>query len=488
MKDSIKAFENEMMVENKLYIDNNGNLKKRKKCKKEDYCILKIPYTEDGRFYEFEFDGQSKESIYSISIAHKGKYNFKKASVVEFPKNKKMNIITKTAIVAITTGIILCSYNSYSASWLDANNYDISWYADASVKSYNIATPEQMAGLAHLVNEENVSFEGKNISCSAEIDLTGNEWKTLSDIFKGNICGAHRILLNGMDNILFANKEIDKVEYVYSVKKDNSDDIEKVSVAKPYTIEKLKEKTGARYVFLNNKKLENDTTLTSLNLTKNDVIQIFTGMYINVEEFDGEKNLIGCESGDSVEKIKEIASKKINIPLDKIVLKYKDKELKDERFLCDYNIQREETIKIYKKINIKSSVEKGEGTVQTSESEALSGDEITVTFNSDEKYELESVLVNGGNLIGNVKNNSLKLDCKYDDLDIKVSYKLTEEDSEDEVNNNTTDSESETENQIIQNNIQGENPTTNDGIIKFIRMFTLSMIGILINRFKRKLI
>lgn len=92
LKDSIIAFEREMMQENKLYIDVNGNLRKRKKCNKNDYCILKIPYKNDNQFFKFSFENQSKESIYTISISHKGSYQFKEAKVLEFPENRKTNI------------------------------------------------------------------------------------------------------------------------------------------------------------------------------------------------------------------------------------------------------------------------------------------------------------------------------------------------------------------------------------------------------------
>ena len=92
LNDSIIAFEREMMQDNKLYIDVEGNLRKREKCNKDDYCILKIPYINDNQFYKFNFENQSKESIYTISISHKGNYKFKEAKVLEFPKNKKLNV------------------------------------------------------------------------------------------------------------------------------------------------------------------------------------------------------------------------------------------------------------------------------------------------------------------------------------------------------------------------------------------------------------
>ena len=44
---------------------------------------------------------------------------------MEFPKNRKLNVFSKTAVAAIVAGIMLFPYNTYAASWLDTNNYDI---------------------------------------------------------------------------------------------------------------------------------------------------------------------------------------------------------------------------------------------------------------------------------------------------------------------------------------------------------------------------
>ena len=49
------------------------------------------------------------------------------------------------------------------------------WYGDGSDASYTISTSEQLAGLAKLVNE-GITFEGKTITLTANIDLAGREW------------------------------------------------------------------------------------------------------------------------------------------------------------------------------------------------------------------------------------------------------------------------------------------------------------------------
>ena len=65
-----------------------------------------------------------------------------------------------------------------------------------------------MAGLAYLVNDRNITFEGKRIEVKENIDLTSNTWQTIKDIFRGSICGSHRIILNCFDGKLIENKDI----------------------------------------------------------------------------------------------------------------------------------------------------------------------------------------------------------------------------------------------------------------------------------------
>ena len=57
---------------------------------------------------------------------------------------------------------------------------DITWY-DASQTSYDISTPEQLAGVASLVNDGTTSFNGKTLNLTADLWLnsTGdstNNW------------------------------------------------------------------------------------------------------------------------------------------------------------------------------------------------------------------------------------------------------------------------------------------------------------------------
>lgn len=234
----------------------------------------------------------------------------------------------KTAIAAIVMGMMLFPYNTYAASWLDTNNYDTSWYVNETVSNYTINTSKEMAGLAYLVNNNSITFDGKVINIGEDIDLTENTWETIKDIFKGTICGAHRIILNCFDGKFIENKDIALVEYSYKVLENNSN-LKNINVRKPYTVEILKQVAGATAVFFNNEELSNDKSLLELNLKENDVIDIFNRYYIYIQNLKGLKLPLSMELGDSIDNVKEKYSKKVNIPQEKIILMYNEKELQD---------------------------------------------------------------------------------------------------------------------------------------------------------------
>lgn len=487
LNDSIIAFEREMMQENKLYIDAEGKLRKREKCNKDDYCILKIPYINDNQFYKFNFENQNKESIYTISISHKGNYKFKEAKILEFPKNRKLNVFSKTAVAAIVASIMLFPYNAYAASWLDTNNYDISWYEDETYTEYEIKTAKQMAGLAHLVNNEKETFVGKKIWINDNIDLTANTWETIKDIFEGTIDGSHRIILNHLDGKLIENKDISLVEYSYKILEDKNN-LKNVAIGNPYTVEKLKLSTGANAVFLNNKELSNDQTL--LNLTENDIIEVFTGNYnIFIKDSKGIILPFYFESGDIIENIKTKYSEKVNIPKDKIILKYNEKELEDEISFADYKIYSKQyiTVDAYVKFDINTSVEEGKGNITSSQNTALSGEKITITLNPDSEYELSKLMVNGIEKTNEVQNNELNIECGDEDINVKVSYKLKEEaESKDNVDKIGEEAKDNIEiKDKTEENVLISNPPTGDNIIKYIIAFITSIVGIVICKCKK---
>ena len=144
---------------------------------------------------------------------------------------------------------------------------------------------------------------------------------------------------------------------------------------------------------------------------------------MTVENSDGLKIPFRFESGDSIDNVKVKYSKKTNIPPEKLVIKYKGKELSDERTLADYNIQMDSTLNVYVKVNINLSVNNGHGSVDTSSNSALSGDMVTITLKPDQGYELDEITVNGKSLKSEVTDNKLQIKCKNEDINVIVSYK-----------------------------------------------------------------
>ncbi len=466
LNDSIKAFESELLAPGKLYIDIDGNLKRRDKVNKENYCILKIPFIDDNNFYTFSFDNQRDDSIYSISLTHKGTYSFDKAKILEIPDYKKINPFKRIIATAAISSILLFPYNTFAASWLDTNNYDTSWYVETT-NYYDINNAKELAGLAYLVNKENITFENKHFNINADIDLTENKWEVIKDIFSGYICGSHRILLNYLDKDLFSNKTYNKLSYLYEVRLDTYRTT-KVEIKSPYTVQLLKEKLNAKYVFFKNKELTDDTLLTSLDLDENELLEVFENKFKYVINYKGDKFPFNFETGESIENVKEMYSSRTKLPKERLVIKFKDKVLKDERTLADYNIQRTEDIYAYFMANIKASVSDG-GKYELSTTEALSGDEVTLKLIPEDGYELKSVLINGKENLNLVKDNILKFICGEEDIDIKISYKLKE--------NKETEEEKENESEI-------ENPKTSDNIFFYIIGLIVSIFGIIINKIK----
>ena len=232
---SIELFERDMMSD-KLYVDLDCNLRKRIPASKENYKIIKIAYRNDGEFYRFIFpNNNDKKNVYNVSKIHKGTLHFEKAEVLEFPKEiiKPINLLrfdlfTKLASLAF----ILTPLSVKANTWLDSGNYDVSWYdADSynSTTKYTLKTKQEVAGLAHLVNKENVTFEGKDIvfqfnsACTnpndgdCVLDMQEHDWVPIKDSFKGifdtrrfiqgQVCGWHRLILAQSSLQMFNFKE-----------------------------------------------------------------------------------------------------------------------------------------------------------------------------------------------------------------------------------------------------------------------------------------
>lgn len=78
--------------------------------------------------------------------------------------------------------------NSFSQEgfWTDKGNYDISWY-DNSQNEFTISTPQQLAGLAYLINCD--QYLNIKISLCNDVDLSAHYWLPIPQfygIFNGN--------------------------------------------------------------------------------------------------------------------------------------------------------------------------------------------------------------------------------------------------------------------------------------------------------------
>ena len=65
--------------------------------------------------------------------------------------------------------------------WTSEGNYDVSWY-DESRTEFTISTPEQLAGLAYLVNTYH-QFRGKTVTLANDIDLAEHLWVPIGRYF-----------------------------------------------------------------------------------------------------------------------------------------------------------------------------------------------------------------------------------------------------------------------------------------------------------------
>lgn len=497
--DAKNLFESEYMNPDKMYIDLDGNLKKRGKCNKNDYCILKIPYINDNDFYEFTFPNQDKNSIYSMSLTHKGEYYFDNAKVLEIPNNNIINNSLKIVTSAFAIGMMLLPFNVLAASWLDENNYDTSWYISESISEYNISNAKELAGLAYLVNKDGKEFAGTNINITSDIDLTENTWEVINEIFKGTICGSHRILLNYTDGAFIKNKNIDIVKYSFNTLIDDNVLITKVEVSYPCTVKKLKEAIGSvSYVYYNNEELQDDKSLFALNLSDSDALEIYKNNYKFIEDIFGNRRVVTFESGDSIDNIKKIYGNKINVAPGKIILKYNDIPLEDGRTAADYNIHKYSVIYAFIKSNItingKNINNIGDiyNNNYTINNDVINdGNKIYINLKNNNNLIIDKILINGQNNENNkIINDTLIIDNKYissdnkindlENIDIKIIYKNINQENEVE-EKNTEDNENEEE--------KIENPKTSDNvlvniILGFISLLTI--IGLDINLKKRK--
>ena len=135
--------------------------------------VARISANRDGHLYDLE-PGQS----YNIAVEITGDPNYE-------------DVVSKGRVQASTLEVP-------GDLWTAEGNYDTSWYdKDASASSFSISSAEQLAGLAKLVNNDNISFDGKEINLTADVDLRGHRWDPIGNNttnFKGTFDGGnHKI-------------------------------------------------------------------------------------------------------------------------------------------------------------------------------------------------------------------------------------------------------------------------------------------------------
>ena len=94
------------------------------------------------------------------------------------------------------------SFVSNAATWADNGAYSISWY-DKNQTEFQLSSPQELAGVAYLVNNNFTSFSGQTICLSGDVDLAGREWipiGTGNTKFKGNFNGNNYSILNCVIN------------------------------------------------------------------------------------------------------------------------------------------------------------------------------------------------------------------------------------------------------------------------------------------------
>ena len=146
--------------------------------------------TTAGRF--MYISGTKSDADYSTTIAGGSVYFLhlgyrKDGSVHASNENFTINSVSITPEITSSTNT-----NAWDGS------VNTSWYSSSST-SFNISTPQQLAGLAQLVNNGN-TFEGKTINLTNNIDLNNREWTPIGTTndhpFKGSFNGNYNSISN----------------------------------------------------------------------------------------------------------------------------------------------------------------------------------------------------------------------------------------------------------------------------------------------------
>ena len=102
----------------------------------------------------------------------------------------------------------------------------------------------------------------------------------------------------------------------------------------------------SEYLYYNNKELENEKSLSELNIIKNVTLNLIIkpndGLYIFIKAYFTEKNIIiKVKETDNILNIKKEIQKKISINIENQQLFFGEKELEDNKTIFDYEIKNE---------------------------------------------------------------------------------------------------------------------------------------------------
>lgn len=395
LKKCINTFESEMMS-HKYYIDLDLKLKKRQYESKDEYAILKVPYVEDNNFYVFDFS--SEDSIYNNSITHKGYYNFNKIEVLDFPKERNFQFNSLLAKLFISASLLTpCSV--LADSWIESPNYDISWYNELNT-SYNINNEAQLAGLAYLVNNTGINFEGKSINIQSDMSLINHDWELISNIFSGTICGAHRILLKNNNAELFASGNDYQFNYAYYYPAklySNDGNRHDIFLTSDETIDDFKIELISRGllsrngILVYNNNILNRGTITENNILQDGKLYVHEGsIFFRLDS--GEYFGISCESGDTIGDVKNLIKNKKNIVPERMKIYYNNTELDNLKTIADYSILRGSflSLKLKGEVKIENS---NNGITTVDKSIADAGELINITTEPNNNYSIKDIRI-----------------------------------------------------------------------------------------------
>ena len=139
---------------------------------------------------------------------------------------------------------------------------------------------------------------------------------------------------------------------------------EKIGDIKQKIIEIEKISSDKICLFLGNIKLEESKTLVDYDIQKDSNIELRQMIIIYIKGLkDNNDIIINVEPSDTINKIKQIIQKKENISPDKYIIIYDGIELKDNKTLIDYKIQKESILKLALKEPISISIKTLNGSI-----------------------------------------------------------------------------------------------------------------------------